>query len=193
MSRNHPSSKLPAAVDIAAYVLFLAKQEPDPKFQKGLGAKKLQKILYYVQGWSLGRRDCVVFRDAIHAWRDGPVVREVRERYGDRFAASTDVEPELSDDTKAFIAAVWEDYKSLSQQELINRTHKEAPWLNARRGLRDYEPSDVEIGHASLREFFSQPDENALTTDELFRIADSPEAKPPASWYDDAEDLEPEQ
>jgi uncharacterized phage-associated protein len=192
MSRNAPSSKLPAAVDVAAYVLFLAKQEKDRRFQRGVGAKKLQKILYYVQGWSLGRRDCAVFRDSIRAWRDGPVVRDVREQYGDRFAACTDVEPDLSDDTKAFISAVWEDYKELSQDELIRRTHQEAPWLLARRGLRDYEPSDVEIGHASMREFFSQPDENALSTEELFRIAESPEAKPPASWYDDTEDLEPE-
>lgn len=185
--------KLPSAVDVAKYVLRLAAIDPDHNNPNGLSQRQIQKILYYVQGCSLGRRDCPIFREQIRAWREGPVVDEVyqffkSDRHG--LVALDDEDVDLPPLTKAFIASVWEDYKCYSERELIDKTHKETPWLVARRGFKDHESSDVLIRDADLREFFSQSSRHAIEPIALREIASRPEAAPPQSWFEEKDPYE---
>ena len=59
-----------SAHDVAAYIL----EEHGP-----LSAMKLQKLVYYSQAWSLVWDDRQLFREAVEAWANGPVVRELYE------------------------------------------------------------------------------------------------------------------
>jgi uncharacterized phage-associated protein len=60
------------ALSVADYLLYKANKESRP-----ITNKKLQKILYYIQAWSLAVRDKKVFDDKIEAWIHGPAIREV--------------------------------------------------------------------------------------------------------------------
>lgn len=179
------------AIDVARWILKLASDDPACA-ARGLTLKQLQKILYYVQGLSLGRRDRAVFREDIRAWREGPVIREVWDvfKLTPRLLVWDQEEPVIPDAERAFIASVWEDYKHFSERELIEKTHAETPWVAARHGFLSHEASDVPIPRAQLREFFSQPSPDAISPDELRALAMLPENAPPASWLEEPDPFE---
>ncbi len=58
--------------NIAEYFLWKASNESRP-----VTNKKLQKLLYYAQAWSLVLRDKKLFDDKIEAWIHGPAIRKV--------------------------------------------------------------------------------------------------------------------
>src|SRR5690554_1871913 len=60
----------PKSVAAARYLLHLAKSEPETEAITHL---RLQKLLYYVQGWSLASTDQPFFDEPIQAWPHGPV------------------------------------------------------------------------------------------------------------------------
>ena len=65
-----------SAHDVAAYIL----KERGP-----LSAMKLQKLVYYSQAWSLVWDDRQLFGEAVEAWANGPVVRELYEHHRGQF------------------------------------------------------------------------------------------------------------
>lgn len=89
------------------------------------GEMQAQKLLYYVQGWSLAWTGCPAFGDPIEAWQMGPVVRSVRHAWPTGNAHA------VPDDVREIIDAVYEYYHRLSDTELARQTHAEPPWINA--------------------------------------------------------------
>ena len=69
-----------SASEIARYLIWRAAQEQpdDPDYLTPL---KLQKLLYYVQGWHLVETGSPAFCEEIRAWREGPAVRQVYQEY----------------------------------------------------------------------------------------------------------------
>ena len=147
------------AYDVAQYLAFLAtdnEPEPDP-----LTHLRLQKLLYYVQGWSLALRGKPMFQERIEAWAHGPVVPYVFQRLRDfgsePFVYSGDPSQiPLDDEEASFVKQVWDSYKEYSASSLRNMTHSEAPWITARGSCGPGEKCDAEITHDSMRAFFSQ-------------------------------------
>ncbi len=143
------------AVDIARYLIKLAAAEPEPEY---LSHMRLQKLLYYVQGWSLAATSRPAFDSAIEAWAHGPVVRRVYPLfadYGDRpipfhESSSDDIRKQVKD----LVASVWEGYKQYSANALRQKTHSEKPWQDARGALPADESSDAEITIESMQKFF---------------------------------------
>jgi uncharacterized phage-associated protein len=146
------------ASEVAGYLTYLAQsgEEPDP-----LTNLRLQKLLYYVQGWSLALRSQAMFPDRIEAWAHGPVVPSVyhdMKKFKDGpFVVETDPPPDfqLSAEEVSFIAEVWETYKDYSALKLREMTHRETPWQNARSGYAPLENCCVEITIEAMREFFT--------------------------------------
>ena len=103
------------ATTVAAYVGHL---KPD------VGRVQLQKLLYFIQGWSLAWTGQRLFDDALQAWDLGPVAPAVYrgEPAGDEL---------LSADHRAIIEAVVKRYGQHSGAELIQQTHEEQPWYDA--------------------------------------------------------------
>jgi uncharacterized phage-associated protein len=144
------------AVDVARHFVELGAAEDEPEMVSHL---RLQKLLYYAQGWSLALRDRAMFQDEIEAWADGPVVRTVY-----RAACTPELSPvsaaafptsvPLSREDARFVARVWQSYKPYSAISLRDMTHSEAPWLDARDGLDSHARSTRSISHSSMKAYF---------------------------------------
>jgi len=146
------------ALEVARYLIKLAAAEDEPEFLTHL---RLQKLLYYVQGWSLAARNKPMFQERIEAWANGPVVRDVYPRFASygRNPIPPDEIPEpvgLNKEEAVFVEAVWGAYKQYSAGGLWNMTHKEAPWKDARGTLGPAERCTNEITRKALRAFFGQ-------------------------------------
>jgi uncharacterized phage-associated protein len=114
---------------------------------KDLTPMKLQKLLYYTQGWCLGVDGNEAFHEQIEAWRYGPVVQSIYDstkEYGNgtitQLLVSQDEKafgvgvPEVLDgdemsELKPVLKWILEQYGSLSGIQLSNMTHAEGgPW-----------------------------------------------------------------
>ena len=62
--------------DVAKYFIYLANKD-----KKVITNKKLQKLVYYSQAWSLVMNDKKLFKDPIEAWVHGPAVRSLYVQY----------------------------------------------------------------------------------------------------------------
>ena len=117
---------------------------------------KLQKMLYYEQGFHLALFGTPLFSDSIEAWMYGPVVPAVYEYYkscgNNGIEPSSDSQPVmLSSDEENLLFQVYERYKSYSAIGLVELTHSEAPWLEA-------VPHDrgTVISNESMQKFFQR-------------------------------------
>lgn len=121
-------------------------------------AMKLQKLVYYCQAWSLCWDDAPLFSEEIQAWANGPVVRELFKKFqGQYFVSDTDEgdSNKLSPEQKETVDRVIDFYGKKSAQWLIDLTHAEDPWRDARKGIPDGVPSDSPISLASMGEYYS--------------------------------------
>lgn len=136
--------------DVAAAIL--AETGPDSPM-------RLQKLLYYVQGWHLAMTGEPVFPDRIEAWRAGPVVPEVyRHHEGKRAVAAWDEgDPKrLGESYRETVRWVVERYSAFDRHELSAMTHDEEPWRAARHGLADDEPSTEPLSRKVMAEYFGR-------------------------------------
>jgi|ERR1043165_84820 uncharacterized phage-associated protein len=147
---------MPSAEAVARYFLWLAGREPG---EEPVTHLRLQKLLYYAQGWALGSRGTALFESALEAWPHGPVVRDV---YGQFARHERDPIPSeegrddenLSARDKGLVEWVWGHYGKHSASELWRMTHAEPPWLQARKGLPNDSKAKPPIDDGLVREFF---------------------------------------
>jgi uncharacterized phage-associated protein len=134
--------------DVAAYILLR---------RGAMSAMKLQKLVYYCQAWSLVWEDRPIFDERIEAWANGPVTPDLYDQHRGLFVVSRLPvgNPEfLSHNDQTTIGAVLDYYGCKSAQWLSDLTHKEDPWVNARRGVLPGEPSHREISLSSMAEYY---------------------------------------
>jgi len=122
---------------------------------------RLQKLLYYVQGWALARLDRPAFHDPIEAWAHGPVVPTIYRKLkhhgrGANARGKLDPADDLDPDLRTFVASVWEDYRSYSAIQLRTLTHGEDPWKNAWNKRTQPDRCDVAISEDDLRSYFAR-------------------------------------
>ncbi len=145
------------ALDTARYLVHLATPSEDEDTDC-LCHLRLQKLLYYVQGWHLAAMGVPLFSERIEAWKHGPVVPSVYPVFKDFRLAIPPTQggdPDgLSKGHKDFIRSVWERYARFSATALRDMTHREAPWVNACIGLTPTESSNSEITTDALRAYF---------------------------------------
>ena len=139
------------AHDVAAYIL---------RKQGEMTAMKLEKLVYYSQAWSLVWDEEPLFEDRIQAWVNGPVVPALYQRHRGMFKVSVWPHGDpgaLTPKQRETVDAVLGYYGHKTSQWLSDLTHREAPWLLARKGLEPGDPSQREISHASMAEYYSNP------------------------------------
>lgn len=120
---------------------------------------KLQKLLYYVQGWHLGLYGVPVFSEEIQAWIHGPVVPVIFQTYREfKWTPITvDATPANVDaPTSKHILAVLGAYGKLTAAQLEATSHEEAPWIEARKGLDPKSSSRAVITLDSMKHFFDK-------------------------------------
>lgn len=146
-----------SALEVGLYFLYLSN-----KAGKKITNKKMQKLVYYAQAWSLVVNNKKLFSDKIEAWVHGPAVRSLYVKYKE-FGfnpilkvvnqKSIDV---FSEKDKGLINEVWKLYGSLDASYLEMLTHSETPWQEARDGLQNSESSRSEISLKTMKEFYSE-------------------------------------
>ena len=118
--------------DVARYILSLV-DEDEGDFISNL---KLQKLLYYAQGFHLAMFDEPLFDEQIEAWAHGPVVHKVYDEYS-VFGASPIPIPEnldfdkLDEATRSFLDEIYAVVGQFSAWKLREMTHDEPPWKEA--------------------------------------------------------------
>lgn len=120
-----------SASDVAAFFITRAAEEDDI----GLSNLKLQKLIYYAQGFHLAIHESPLFPERIEAWTHGPVCPTVyREykQYGSGLIPAPSVNPvqELSDDERGLLEEVFLVFGQFSAWKLRDMTHEESPWKN---------------------------------------------------------------
>lgn len=174
---------MPQAIDVAEYLVHLAASEAGED-RDPICNLRLQKLLYYAQGWHLAAFGRVLFAGRVEAWTHGPVVKEVYPVFKGQYDIQLTRAAELislPDEAKKFVRWVWERYKGDSASALRTKTHQEAPWLDARGDLPADAWCDREITPESMRAYFL-PRYIAYLRRQDARID-------PAAWKKSAEDF----
>lgn len=111
------------ALDVANYVVRKSMQDGRP-----ISNLQLQKILYYIQVYFIQTEHRALFSDEIEAWKHGPVVRSVYNRYC-VFGAADIYEVEkttvrFSDSEYNIINKIVEEKRNLKPWDLVEDTHQ---------------------------------------------------------------------
>lgn len=112
---------------------------------------KLQKLLYYMQGFHLAYFDTPLFEENIEAWIYGPVVPRIYDLYKDYGKEGLNPEPDviiLKDEEETLFDEVYNVYGEYSAIGLMNLTHQESPWKNTSTGMGNV------ISQDKMKEFF---------------------------------------
>lgn len=121
------------AIDVSNYVIqYLNKKG------QNINHLKLQKLLYYIEAWNMVFLNSPIFADKIEAWQHGPVIRSVWDHFK-RFSILYDELPVcetcscvMSDEQRAIVDDVLDEYGDKTGYYLENLTHSEEPWRKAR-------------------------------------------------------------
>jgi uncharacterized phage-associated protein len=145
---SETASQIPIMNSAAAVTnWFIEKNQTD---QILLTHLKIQKLLYYAQGWHLGFFGVPLFEDNIHAWTYGPVVETVYHALKYRGKLETIIEPipgyvfthgnfqmenapklnlEGDKDRAKYMNSFWGKYSKIEPWVLVGSTHKKGtPW-----------------------------------------------------------------
>lgn len=112
---------------------------------------KLQKLVYYAQGFSLALCGRPLFAERIEAWQHGPVCPALFAKYEKSGAlgipAPRDVDfRKFDDETSALMDEVYEVYGQFSARKLRDMVREETPWKET--------PVREAISHEAMAEFF---------------------------------------
>lgn len=139
---------------------FLSKSAMSPK--------KLQKLLYYAYAWTLALLNESVddiqnrlFDEPIEAWIHGPVVPSIYFQFKDygwneipqrsRFDESI-----FSTEVLDILNQVWEVYGVYTGNQLEAFSHREDPWIQARKGLASDDTSHEQLSDRVIFEYFNR-------------------------------------
>lgn len=123
-----------------------------------LTTMKLHKLIYYCQAWSLVWDEKPLFNETIEAWANGPVVRDLFSYHRGQYSISNiniGNPDALSDEQRETIDSILDYYGKKTAQWLIELTHMEAPWKDARVGLGPTERGAQKISHGAMAEYYS--------------------------------------
>lgn len=142
--------------DIARYFLALGQvadetgDEEDP-----ISNLKLQKLVYYAQGYHLALHDQPLFPEPIQAWNHGPVVPDLYREYKKYGSGPIPHEEGLDlraidEPTQQFLKNVYETVGQFTAWRLRQMTHAEPPWRES------YRPGvfNIDIPHKNLTAYF---------------------------------------
>lgn len=124
---------------------------------------KLQKLLYYADGWYAVGNDCPLFGEQFQAWVHGPVLPSQYHRFKEYRWRPIDVELAKPSDMPAevlrHLCEVIDVFGSETAVSLELMTHNEEPWLEARGDLPPDAPSNALISKETTKRYFRSLDE----------------------------------
>jgi len=150
-----------SAMKVADFFIEIA-QNGNEEFMTPL---RLQKLLYFAQGWNLARHNRPLFSERIEAWNYGPVVREVYNKYAP-YGRNPITQPksqldDLSDDDMSLLLDVFREYGRYTAAALVEKSHDTAPWREA-----ILAGQNAEISIERMRTYFSSLPSQLASFDE---------------------------
>lgn len=151
VKRTPQQEHVVSVFDVAVYVMGRIKE---------CTTMKLHKLLYYCQAWTLVWDERPLFRENIEAWANGPVIRELFNFHRGMFIIkdrdmTIGNESVLSEHQRSNINEVLDFYGDKTSQWLIDQTHIETPWIEARKGLDQTERGNRIIENDAMYQFYS--------------------------------------
>ena len=145
------------ALDVAFYFIKKGLDEKKP-----ITNKKLQKLVYYSQAWSLVLNNEKLFKEKIEAWVHGPAIPSLYEKFMQ--FGSKPIVLELSElehinfskKQEELLSSIWQVYGKYPADYLEALTHSELPWQEARGGMPDSQPSNNIIKIETIKEFYAR-------------------------------------
>ena len=118
--------------DVAKYFLTLNDEE----IGELISNLKLQKLVYYAQGFHLAIMDEPLFADSIEAWAHGPVIPSLYHEYKvhnlQAIPSPTSFDADIiPQETRELLDEVYNVFGQFSAWKLRNMTHEEPPWREA--------------------------------------------------------------
>lgn len=104
---------------------------------------KVMKLLYFIQGTSLVYLHERFFPQDVVAWKYGPAVEKVHNKYrGQREIVNTINEEDVKDYKELnespkhgeILSSVYDTFGNKSAYDLMRITHKQSPWINTDQG-----------------------------------------------------------
>jgi len=147
--------------DLADYIIGYCNKNKIP-----ISNKKLQKLMYYCQAWSLALHEKELIDGDFEAWVHGAVFRPTYFKYSSNGYNNIEMDEESVDNIIegvrkklpciriSLIEKVLERYALYSADELEEMTHLEDPWKSARGDLQDQEICDNVITKESMKEYY---------------------------------------
>lgn len=123
--------------NVARFFIDLAQRQAQNGRGDLMTNLRLQKMLYFAQGWHLARYGTPLFDDEIEAWQYGPVVPSVYNAYsGCGRSGITNTQPvqpgDFTEDEYSLLLDVAREYGRYATSALVNISHRKgAPWHGA--------------------------------------------------------------
>jgi uncharacterized phage-associated protein len=134
------------AADVARYLI---------RHYGAMAQLKLQKLLYFCQAASWAWRHGPLFADRIEAWSNGPVVVSFWRNHPYEGVINAVPEGNNIEDRhiQSLIDAVYSHFGHYEPEQLSDMTHRERPWLDARRGLAEGQRGSVAITDEAMQHY----------------------------------------
>lgn len=118
---------------------------------RAIGNLRLQKLLYFVQAYSLVRFGNPAFESQIQAWPYGPVVPEAYFAFKDNeITYNPSLQIELEDGLEEAITVVVDYFRTTSDFSLVDLTHEYDIWrdkINNLYGSKEITPEEIREFH----------------------------------------------
>lgn len=142
------------ALQLAKYIVSFAQSKGEP-----ITNLKLQKLLYYAQGWHLAFFGSTLFDESIQAWVHGPVVPSVYAHFKGYGYNPIPVHPRaivLTKELENFLSELLLTYLRFDAFSLEKMTHEEKPWQEARGSIPPEESCTNVISLDTMKKFFKK-------------------------------------
>lgn len=141
------------SLDVAEY--FISMQTDDAG--DAISNLKLQKLLYYAQGYSLVLRKKPLFEDDFQAWEHGPVIPAIYRRFSKYHSGAIPKSENFSlkkysAEEREFLDDIYYTYAQFSAWALREMSHQTTPWKEAAR-------NEI-ISRESMTQFFKTQVDN---------------------------------
>lgn len=142
------------ALDIAKWFI----NSTDRESGDAITHLKVQKLVYYAQGWALAYFDKPLFAEDLEAWAHGPVAPSVYHHFRDttyQAIPEQRVTRKVVGDAEALLESVNDKYGIYTAKRLERMTHSEEPWRRARDGIPPEARSRNIITKDDMKSFFT--------------------------------------
>ena len=119
--------------------------------------KKLQKLCYYAQAWNYAINNFRLEDTDYQAWIHGPVSPVLYEKFKSFRYETIHIQGMMKSNIekkdRRILEDVWDTYGNMTGNALEALSHRELPWIDARRGFQVNERCDVVISPETMKKY----------------------------------------